>query len=275
MENKILIVLGMHRSGTSLTAQWLHKNGLNMGDVLLRGDFSNEDGHYEDQEILNFNKDLLYINKQKVNGLHLTQDLIFTEYFKKRLLNLVHFKNSLHQQWAFKEPRTCLFAKEYFSLIPHAKGLIIYRSLQEVVFSLLRRDVERFVIFSKSNGKIAKLGFYLMARKQIKGIVERNFNDYINAWFVYNKAILNVLNDDSSRFIVVSLANFIEKEDLIYSKLTNWGFVLSNVKTSSFYKKEKLNKKNVYFDKLNIKIEDEILQKAFCIEEEFSKFLIR
>ena len=46
--NKVLVILGMHRSGTSLVANWLHDCGLHVGDRLLEGTFANEKGYFED-----------------------------------------------------------------------------------------------------------------------------------------------------------------------------------------------------------------------------------
>ena len=51
-KNKILVVVGMHRSGTSLTTNWLQKCGLDIGAKLEGKEFSNPDGHFEDIDFL-------------------------------------------------------------------------------------------------------------------------------------------------------------------------------------------------------------------------------
>ena len=48
-----VIVLGMHRSGTSLIASILHLSGISMGKEFLRPDNGNPGGYFEDLEFLN------------------------------------------------------------------------------------------------------------------------------------------------------------------------------------------------------------------------------
>ena len=57
-----LIVAGFHRSGTSATAQLLHRAGLFLGDELLEATASNRYGHFEDREVVNIHHDLLADN---------------------------------------------------------------------------------------------------------------------------------------------------------------------------------------------------------------------
>src|SRR3972149_6783295 len=54
-----VIVLGMHRSGTSLIASILHLSGISMGKEFLRPDNGNPGGYFEDLEFLNLNKTVL------------------------------------------------------------------------------------------------------------------------------------------------------------------------------------------------------------------------
>src|SRR3972149_1538089 len=54
-----VIVLGMHRSGTSLIASILHLSGISMGKEFLRPDNGNPGGYFEDLEFLNLNKTIL------------------------------------------------------------------------------------------------------------------------------------------------------------------------------------------------------------------------
>lgn len=55
----VLLVSGFHRSGTSLTAQWLHRGGLPMGSALLPAHPSNPDGHFEDGRAVRFHESWL------------------------------------------------------------------------------------------------------------------------------------------------------------------------------------------------------------------------
>ena len=57
----MIIICGMHRSGTSMTARILNDLGLDFGDeeLLLKGDKWNEKGYYENCEILDVNNQML------------------------------------------------------------------------------------------------------------------------------------------------------------------------------------------------------------------------
>ncbi|MCK4816954.1 hypothetical protein KA005_14390, partial [bacterium] len=54
-----IIILGMHRSGTSIVANMLHRIGISMGEDLLKSDKFNPNGYYEDADFLGINKGIL------------------------------------------------------------------------------------------------------------------------------------------------------------------------------------------------------------------------
>ena len=57
--SKQVVVLGMHRSGTSMLSKILSNIGFDMGKSHEVRDISNVDGHYEDVEILEINEEIL------------------------------------------------------------------------------------------------------------------------------------------------------------------------------------------------------------------------
>ena len=56
---KCLIVLGMHRSGTSAITGLLSKLGIALGTNLMVGDEYNEKGYFENSHIVSANDDFL------------------------------------------------------------------------------------------------------------------------------------------------------------------------------------------------------------------------
>ena len=58
-----IVVLGMHRAGTSVVANILHRIGISMGNELLDSDGFNPNGYFED-------KDFLWINKGIFENAH-------------------------------------------------------------------------------------------------------------------------------------------------------------------------------------------------------------
>src|ERR1700722_14478144 len=65
-----VLVVGMHRSGTSAVAGVRHRLGLDTGDPAdaLPGDWSNPDGHWESRRLLAFNERLLSAMGAKWDG---------------------------------------------------------------------------------------------------------------------------------------------------------------------------------------------------------------
>src|SRR5580700_6286943 len=63
-KQRIVAVLGMHRSGTSLLTNLLNVLGVDLGEDLLAGNASNEMGHWENESIYRTQDALLnYIAK--------------------------------------------------------------------------------------------------------------------------------------------------------------------------------------------------------------------
>ena len=54
-----MLVLGMHRSGTSLLARLLQQCGIDIGSRLLGGSVGNEHGHWEDAFAVEMHERLL------------------------------------------------------------------------------------------------------------------------------------------------------------------------------------------------------------------------
>ncbi len=141
MASKVLIIAGMHRSGTSLLANWLSRCGLDVGDDLLRQDPSNPAGHYEDILFLQLHKDIL-----ADNGLdYLVGDdrpLVVNDEYRARAQAIVESRQA-NSQWGWKEPRTVLFLDFWQTRLPDVKVLVVYRHYTHVVDLLLRREYNR------------------------------------------------------------------------------------------------------------------------------------
>ena len=56
---KVFLVVGMHRSATSLVAKGLHHAGVDMGESLLPANPTNPHGHYEDLPAVHLNDAIL------------------------------------------------------------------------------------------------------------------------------------------------------------------------------------------------------------------------
>jgi hypothetical protein len=137
MASTVVIITGMHRSGTSLVSSLFYSAGLNVGINLLGETESNPLGHYEDLDFINLQDNFLtsrgysYLRIPSVNI-----ELNRKEVIQSRKLISQREK---FEFWGFKDPRTCLFLNHWLRLIPEAKFLFVFRHPLEIFISLLKR----------------------------------------------------------------------------------------------------------------------------------------
>lgn len=141
----VLVVAGMHRSGTSCVAGLLHSAGLFLGDHLLGADPTNQSGHFEDLEFLDFHRDVLRAHGLADDGFvaHVHLESI-AERYRRRAAALVEARRALLRPWGWKDPRTVLFLPLWRDLVPDARYLFVFRPPWDVVDSLFRRGDDLF-----------------------------------------------------------------------------------------------------------------------------------
>ena len=135
-----IIVIGMHRSGTSLTSNILIKLGVNMGDKLLGKTFSNPLGHFEDIDFLELNEEILI----SAGGDHLNppgQDAIANQFnkYKARIKKLIELK-AKKTVYGWKDPRTCLTFNLFLPFIGNPYIIYCKRDANEIAQSLYKRQ---------------------------------------------------------------------------------------------------------------------------------------
>jgi len=236
-----LIVLGMHRSGTSLVSGWLSRCGLNFGDRLLGANQSNESGHFEDLDFLNLHEEILSYYKIIKNGLISPFNFTLNAYYYKKLKSNIDFKNSLHKQWGWKEPRTCLFINYYKELLPKAKYLILYRDYKFVVESLIKRDYIDINIeyHGLSKGEKIRQSKYFKEKLQR---LQSLFNVYLSTWIIYNQNLLNLIDSiNNDNYIILRYDRLIANDKAVFEKLKEWKFKLKYYPFSSIFDPELIN----------------------------------
>ncbi len=136
--SQILVITGMHRSGTSLVSSLVKAAGIHVGDKLLAANSANPRGFFEDIDFVEFHEDLL--NGRGQHYLYVENDFVFepTKAEKKRACQLVS-ERSNKPLWGWKDPRTALFLDFWAEQLPEARFLFVLRHPLDVVCSLLRR----------------------------------------------------------------------------------------------------------------------------------------
>ena len=202
---KNLLVIGMHRSGTSAVSGWLHHGGIHMGDDLLAGTQNNVRGHFEDNLILEFHRKIS--KDRNIHDWKITEEtgVIWNDQEKDFLSKFVIDRNNNQKQWGVKEPRLCLYIAEWKSFLPSADYLILYRHYSEVAKSLVNREIRNYLM--RYNIKINN-----DLTNKFSSILKARVRFYINVWKFYNSQILKNVPFESNNYYCLEFKNFNDRK---------------------------------------------------------------
>ena len=171
-----VIVLGMHRSGTSIVGGLMSKMGLNTGGPLIAPASDNAKGFFERIDVVLQNDYLM--KKQNLHyawRTHAYDPLlglkhILTDngsFFKEGERGLAFLNSESNYPWMLKDPRLCITLRTWLPLLHFTPAILFtYRNPMDVALSMNKRTTENFPI---------ALGLKL--------------------WYVYNKRAVRQSND--------------------------------------------------------------------------------
>lgn len=239
MNNNVLVIAGMHRSGTSLITQWLYRCGLPVGDELMGEGIGNEEGHFEDMDFVRLHETLLQQHDMSETGLWLDKPPVLTAAQQQLLAALVVEKNDNHMVWGWKDPRTCLFLPAYQRVLPEARYLIIVRDYNEVVNSLLSREYKNAAQQYAEKGWFKRLLWKVVESGNRRRLIYRKLAAvFLKACVVYNEALLEHLKQiPASQRLVVDYAMLNKSDSVIFTHLQQqWQLPLNYRPFSDIYK---------------------------------------
>jgi len=138
-----VVVVGMHRSGTSLVTSIFGACGYRLAEQMLKPRRANPRGYFEDRAIHDLHKKMLSLHGlqwndveglRKVNG----RSLPIPADCAGEAGQLVHAYRE-GGPWAWKNPRATLFLSAWAELLPEAHFVVCLRHPAAVVDSMLRR----------------------------------------------------------------------------------------------------------------------------------------
>lgn len=137
----MIIVVGCHRSGTSLVAGLLHHSGLKMGgDSVFRPKPStaNKKGFYEDIRFRKINDKILKFNRYDVKSWR--TDIPTIKGNKPLRREIRDLLGQMGDQVGFKDPRTCLTWHIWQPFLPEDTMILyVYRNPVAVAKSFIKR----------------------------------------------------------------------------------------------------------------------------------------
>ena len=146
----IIMILGMHRSGTSTVAGVLHMNNIVMGtyeNFWPRPLSQNPKGFYENFDFRMINDQILKMSGYDVKSYN--PDIPMVELNNKllsKMKKLIEHANSSFPDWGWKDPRTCLTASSWVDAInllglgDELKIVFLTRKASSVSRSLYKRN---------------------------------------------------------------------------------------------------------------------------------------
>jgi hypothetical protein len=185
-----ILILGMHRSGTSYLARLMQSLGVFIGDDLVGPEKGNPRGHFEARPMLEFHQRLIAARdpgeRRAFDDGMLVQKPVDSSFSAGERSEAEALVAGMRRPgpWGWKEPRTCLFLEGWRGLLPDARTLVVYRHPLEVHQSLLRRDHWDLALFP---------------------------DQAIRAYTIYNKALIG---NAVEGFIFNANAGFSALEDL-------------------------------------------------------------
>jgi len=138
---RTIVILGMHRSGTSMMGAILEKLGVNMGEEKLGASPANPIGYFEDVKFVNINNRILEDaggsadkppDEESINALEIK--------YKEDIKKILDEKYKAYDIWGWKDPRTSLTIKLYHPFLKNVKYIYCIRDENEVANSLYKRD---------------------------------------------------------------------------------------------------------------------------------------
>lgn len=219
MSAEPVIIIGMHRSGTTMLVDILEDNGFYFGNAYGK----NKEAH----PFLALHEKVL-----RVYGCSWDNPYAFLDNYKnltdtklsllfKSQTNSKAFKSfflNSNDLWGWKDPRSCLFLEHWNEIYPKAKYIFIYRNPLDVAKSLETRAVKDSLGIEK---QLSMKHFFTLVKNKLKNKSEfylnselcKNFQYSIKLWEVYNNSCLNFLETlNSDRYLSLKY------EDLITNK---------------------------------------------------------
>jgi len=138
----IYVVLGMHKSGTTLVSQTLHKSGVSMGPEFDERISYDEGNQWERRSSWLINLDIVGADEPGYFSLdwHRRMGGAPDESVAARMRELCATAAGEADDWGFKDPLTCLTYAHWRHILPEHRVIAVYRDPAEVMRHYRCRD---------------------------------------------------------------------------------------------------------------------------------------
>jgi O-antigen biosynthesis protein len=171
-EKRIIVVLGMHRSGTSAVARAMPVFGIGLGDRLMPAMPGNNDkGFWEDLDVYACNQELLAHLKSTWDSLRpISRDDLVSENlaaFRQRVCDLLRNKIADHEWFGLKDPRMA-------RLLPFWKTVFQDLGVEVDYVLAIRNPLSVAASLAKRDGFGKEKSLYLWLQHVLPAVLETN-----------------------------------------------------------------------------------------------------
>lgn len=228
-----IIVLGMHRSGTTMIVGVLESLGVFMGD--------DKEQNLESRFFIGLNDWMLTQGSstwdRPLDLKHLFDDVrmrgLILEFLQcvlrsPRSLRYSGFRTRLkvsdrHNSWGWKDPRNTYTAEFWKEIYPSAKFILVEREGLDVAASLVKRR-DNHLESAVSKSKFAKYFYLLRYRQQPFGTTGliRSIDDGVALWHSYLLAGREFVKNNKSSSLVIKYEQFLKNPEKDLHRLRNF-----------------------------------------------------
>lgn len=183
----IYVVLGMHKSGTTLIAEMLHRSGIDMMDSVDPSRGYDDGNKWERESTKSINHQLLGTAGAFSLRVSRHRPLRPSAELQAQMGALVMGLSAKHANWGFKDPRTCLTYDLWAKYLPAHRLIVIYR-LPEEGWS------------------------HYWGRAETFDRASTTFRKFLPCWAEYNGAVLRVLQQTTAPAIVLHYTQLMADE---------------------------------------------------------------
>jgi len=206
----VYLVLGMHKSGTTLIAEILHKSQISMVDE-YQSNLSYEGDKYERKTTNEINKELLSVSHSLVA---VDQNIQHTVEQANKIKQIVADCEKNNIAWGFKDPRTCLTYHIWKEVLPSHKILIVYRNPYQV------------------------MAHYFNSTRRLDKLIFRSYKA-LKMWKKYNLLLLDLIEHHEAPIFVLNYQDLMSSENILLHISEFVGQPLYDARDTKRYKRQK------------------------------------